>query len=715
MIDTASIDRVFHMIGNIGLFMSGVTIMSGAVNGAGGGIFSAFSTLQLTDVRIIGNTSLGSGDGGGIYSAGFVTLSGVTLSNNTATGTGGGMTVGSGTVQISDSSITGNIARSAGGIANLSGSLTISDSTVTGNRAIGPNGAGGGIFSVGLGAVLSVIRTEIRQNDAQGLAGGGIFAGGTVTVKDSTISNNSADFAGGRISGGSTLTVTNSLFTGNTAGGSGGGISAAVLTTISNTTISTNSAGFAGGGISTSGCSGDLTVSRSTINGNTTGSDGGGINSCTTTTVTNSTISGNFAGGVGGGLSFGVAGGVFTLRSVTVTANNVPIGGLNASSGATTVQNSIIAFHAMPDCGGVLPTSLGNNLDADTSCQFSAPTDVSSADPRLAPLAANGGLTSTHALLAGSPAINTGDPFTAPPADQRGFPRVGLPDIGAFEFQTNTDQDGDGFVAPGFGGDDCDDTDPAAFPGAPETPYDAIDQNCDGDPLDDVDGDGVAAGQALGGAPDCDDTDPAVFPGAIEVPGDGIDQNCDGADAAALVARTLVAGWNTLVFAGQDQTNPADFAARIGPRLDSLWGYGAALQTWLVFRPGGLALLSTLGPLQTGQALFLLIAPGSSIRVDLPDLLPAGPITVTLLPEWNFLGFTGATGTGILDALAPAVPGVDVAFRFGADTQTWGGFFVAGPGFLNAFTTLDRLSAVFVFNAAAALLSGDWDQIAAPP
>ena len=99
----------------------------------------------------------------------------------------------------------------------------------------------------------------------------------------------------------------------------------------------------------------------------------------------------------------------------------------------------------------------------------------------------------------------------------------------------------------------------------------------------------------------------------------------------------------------------------------------------------------------------------------LPDLLPAGPITVTLLPEWNFLGFTGATGTGILDALAPAVPGVDVAFRFGADTQTWGGFFVAGPGFLNAFTTLDRLSAVFVFNAAAALLSGDWDQIAAPP
>jgi hypothetical protein len=68
-------------------------------------------------------------------------------------------------------------------------------------------------------------------------------------------------------------------------------------------------------------------------------------------------------------------------------------------------------------------------------------------DPRLGPLAANGGPTLTHALLAGSPAINAGDPAATagvggvPQFDQRGAPftRVhgGRIDIGAFEAQPN--------------------------------------------------------------------------------------------------------------------------------------------------------------------------------------------------------------------------------------------------------------------------------------
>jgi hypothetical protein len=62
-------------------------------------------------------------------------------------------------------------------------------------------------------------------------------------------------------------------------------------------------------------------------------------------------------------------------------------------------------------------------------------------DPRLAPLAKNGGPTQTHALLAGSPAIDHGDNTDAPATDQRGLarPRDGdgngssIVDIGAFE------------------------------------------------------------------------------------------------------------------------------------------------------------------------------------------------------------------------------------------------------------------------------------------
>ena len=55
-------------------------------------------------------------------------------------------------------------------------------------------------------------------------------------------------------------------------------------------------------------------------------------------------------------------------------------------------------------------------------------------DPLLGPLQNNGGRTFTHALLNGSPAINAGDNNGSDPYDQRGAPRVGTNDIGAFEF-----------------------------------------------------------------------------------------------------------------------------------------------------------------------------------------------------------------------------------------------------------------------------------------
>ena len=267
-----------------------------------------------------------------------------------------------------------------GGIYNCFGTLTVVDSIITGNRLRHGNG------SFGYGA--------------------GIYncPSSTLTVINSTISNNSAEIGGGICNGGN-LTIVNSTFTANVARRRRGGAI---------------------------GNYGILTITNSTLSGNSSGSDGlaGGIlngglfQSAGTLSINNSTFSGNTAAEDGGGAVFNVKGSSVAL------------------------QNSILANNAGGNCRGVV-TSEGYNLSSDDSCRFDGAGDLNNIDPELGALQNNGGLTETMALHPGSPAIDSGNPRGCTDSqghllrtDQRGKPRpnkedTGGCDRGAFERQSD--------------------------------------------------------------------------------------------------------------------------------------------------------------------------------------------------------------------------------------------------------------------------------------
>jgi hypothetical protein len=247
-----------------------------------------------------------------------------------------------------------------------------------------------------------------------------VFA--TDAISGLTIANGSVggfDYGGGISNNGGSLTLSNCTVSGNLAGSRrGGGIynGYEATLTISNSTIARNESfswvgSSLGGGIyNEDGAT--LTMSNSTIAANV--ADVGGIYNGIDAmlTISNSTISNNIAGYYGTG---GIANtfGTLNLRNSIVAGND---------------PNHLYAY----DLSGDL-TSSGYNLIGYGGSGF-APTDIVGVDrPRLGPLQNNGGPTQTMAPLAGSSALNAGDPAQLGVPDQRGVVRSGGVNIGAYQ------------------------------------------------------------------------------------------------------------------------------------------------------------------------------------------------------------------------------------------------------------------------------------------
>jgi hypothetical protein len=194
------------------------------------------------------------------------------------------------------------------------------------------------------------------------------------------------------------------------------------MATFTNTTISTNTIDVGDGGFGGAGGQGDNAANghHGFLGGLATKEGGGIYLTAGTLTLQNVTIAFNRADG-----NIGSGGGVFNL------------------GGTVNAFNSLIAKNIAflgPDFDGVFATAVHNLVEDPNQCVnlLAVAGNIVNVDPRLGPLANNGGPTRTHRLLPGSPAINHGDNTLIPAGvttDQRGFARIvgGTVDIGAYE------------------------------------------------------------------------------------------------------------------------------------------------------------------------------------------------------------------------------------------------------------------------------------------
>ncbi len=498
-IDANQHASVFYVEEGVNVAIASLTITGGLAD-AGGGIYNE-GNLEVRDSLIFANAlnEIVGGDsyGGGIYNDGSLLLWDSEVSANVTDGfrVWGGGIYNKGDLEVRSSLIASNTnsseyysgGASGAGISNFEGQVTILNSTLLENSSnCGGAGWGGAIHN--------------RYGD--------------ITIQNSIVSGNSVDcdYAwGGAISNGGsgsggTITVLNSSVTDNTATGivefaQGGGIFNTASIIIDGGTLTNNSAiGGDGGGIMNDN-SGELLILSSTISGNLAydsaafgslvSASGGGIRNEGTITIHASTISGNTARVEGnapvtyvvGGGGFANGNGILMIHNSTVTENlldypgtlsfpmrgggihntgalllthstiarnsasNVGYGGgidSGAPGSTSHLSNTIVALNIAqtgPDYRGFLTTSTHNIFGNATNVSGYASTDVLDINPLLDVLADNGGPTLTIALLPGSPAIDAGDNTDAPDFDQRGpgFPRIvnGTIDIGAFEVQSS--------------------------------------------------------------------------------------------------------------------------------------------------------------------------------------------------------------------------------------------------------------------------------------
>jgi len=304
-----------------------------------------------------------------------------------------------------DASLSGSTLTLTGGELVISENVTIDGDIDGDNRAditIDANSASR-VFNVS-GGTSTLDSLTITGGNAADASGGGVLvaSAATLTINDSTVSENVATASGGGIITFGDLTVTNSLIANNSAANDSGGIrvdGVSASLTITDSTVTNNTANFIGGILVISG--GDATITNVTISGNNHtlsafGSELTLYTGSSTATVSNSIIAGDgapgnnisnegtltFAGTVLVNEAFSPTSGTATVDTLanifddTITGSNGATGGELADNGDT-VQSMAISVSGPADNAGSDGENVGSGPDNNAAAVIGGNTTQS--------------------------------------------------------------------------------------------------------------------------------------------------------------------------------------------------------------------------------------------------------------------------------------------------------------------------------------------------
>jgi predicted outer membrane repeat protein len=380
-------------------FQQGMAVTDGDDDGGEGAAINGLwrSNLTIEDSRFIKNKS---------YAESF--------------DYGGAVRLHEGTLIIRGSEFFKNKVKggSGGAVFGMLSNVDISDTIFTKNKS---DGYGGAFYNDGTlmhteNGYIRFTRVDFIGNKGRG-QGGAVFnflygnpsgelyqPGASLTVTDTSFVDNiiepsdeSPALGGGLRIGNGPATLTNVLFANNHAAHQGGAIWTGEVTggRFTNVTMTGNTAEY--GGALTVASSGKIEIVNATI-------------------VYNQAVQG---------------GGVWSGEDSNVKLWNTILAHNTATNPWDLKHN---CGYPLKDGGGVIEFPQADGSSGDPHCVAGA----AFVDPLLLSLADNGGRFATHALGAGSPAINTGQNAACPAVDARGLPRDGQCDIGAYELQSSS-------------------------------------------------------------------------------------------------------------------------------------------------------------------------------------------------------------------------------------------------------------------------------------